>query len=143
MHVYLKIKIKSLAAEAAMIHREERRQNPGHRARVRARRIIEGKRRPQDGDISHSRAARILKIKPNMDAFWGLRHHRQSDVREETRAAHVAYGFLRGLDYKRIENHTTSSPNWSRVEDLVRKYGVGDIRDRMQRFAEWKEAATA
>lgn len=145
MHIYLKIKIKSLAAEATMIRREERRQNPGHRARVRARRILEGKTRssnPADDGASRSRAARILKRKPNMDAFWGLRHHRQYDVRGESRSAHVAYGFLRGLPYSRIEGTAKTSPNWSRVEDLIKKYGTGDIRDRMQRFAEWREAAS-
>lgn len=148
MKIYLKIKIKSLAAEATMIHREERRQNPGHRARVRARRMLAGKTKIADNELANldarrSCAARILKIKPNMDAFWGLRHHRQYDVRGECRSAHVAYGFLRGLPYKRIEAKTKTDPNWSRVEDLIKKYGDGDIRVRLQRFAEWKEVATA
>lgn len=146
MKIYLKIKIKSLAAEATMIHREERRHNPGHRARVRARRLLDGKTKLPDHelvnmDARRSRAARILKQKPNMDAFWGLRHHRQYDVRGECRSAHVAYGFLNGLPYKRIEPNTKTDPNWSRVEDLIKKYGDGDIRVRLQRFAEWKEAA--
>jgi hypothetical protein len=33
-----------------------------------------------------------------------------------------------------------TSPNWSRVEDLVKKYGEDDIRVRLQRFAEWRDA---
>lgn len=146
MKIYLKIKIKSLAVEATMIRQEERRHNPGHRARVRARRLLDGKTRLSDAemsniDVKRSRAFRILKRKPTeqaVNAFWGLRHHRTGDVRSESRSAHVAYGFLRGLPYARIEGTAKTAPDWSRVEALVRKYGEDDIRDRMQRFAEWK-----
>lgn len=147
MHIYLKIKIKSLAAEATMIHREERRQNPGHRARVRARRFLDEKTRINKAvdarSLTISQAKRALR-KPSettLKTFWGLRHHRQYDVRSESRASHVAYGFLRGLDYKQIEGTAKSSPNWSRVEDLVKKYGEDDIRLRMQRFEEWRQEA--
>ena len=150
MKAYLRIKLKSLAAEATMIRREERRHNPGHRARVRARRLLDGKTNvdnvtPQDLKTRQARAKRILRTPSEtaLKAFWGLRHHRQYDVRSESRASHIAYGFLRGLDYKRVEGTAKSSPNWSRVEDLVKKYGDDDIRVRMQRFAEWKEAAMA
>lgn len=148
MKAYLKIKIKSLAAEATMIHREERKHNPGHRARVRARRIITGKNvqgSPADDGARRSHAARILKRKPTervMETFWGLRHHRTWNVRSESRHSHIAYGFLRGLPYNRIEAKTKTSPDWSRVEALVRKYGEDDIRDRMQRFAEWRDSVT-
>lgn len=143
MHAYLKIKIKSLAAEATMIHREERRHNIGHRGRVRIRRQL-----AKATDLTPTQRARLERKmqKPSeraMKAFWGLRWHRQYDVRSESRASHVAYGFLRGLDYKQIEGTAKSSSNWSRVEDLVKKYGEDDIRVRMQRFAQWKEAATA
>ena len=152
MKAYLKIKIKSLAAEATMIHREERKHNPGHRARVRARRLLEGKTKIDHPgtlasmDFHRSRAFRLLKNPPteaDMKAFWGLRHHRMWDVRSESRSSHVAYGFLRGLPYSRIEANTKSEPDWSRVEALVKKYGEDDPRDRMQRFSEWKEAAAA
>lgn len=148
MHVYLKIKIKSLAAEATMIRQEERKQNPGHRARVRARRIISGQYRPREGesianddDARRSRAARILKIKPNMEAFYGLKDHRTNDVRSEARSSFLAYGFLRGRSYSQIEQTHHTAPDWKRVEQLVRKYGTDDIRDRMQRFEEWKQQA--
>lgn len=142
MQTYLKIKIKSLAAEATMIRREERNHNIGHRGRVRIRRQL-----ARATDLTPGQRARLERrlSAPNetaLKAFWGLRHHRTYDVRSESRASHIAYGFLRGLNYKQIEGTAKSSPNWSRVEDLVKKYGDDDIRVRMQRFAEWREAAT-
>lgn len=149
MKAYLKIKIKSLAAEATMIHREERKHNPGHRARVRARRLLDGKTRLEANELANmdyhrSRAFRLLKNKPTdaaMATFWGLRHHRIHDVRGESRSSHVAYGFLRGLPYCKIEANTKTAPDWARVEALIKKYGEDDPRDRMQRFSEWKESA--
>lgn len=149
MKVYLKIKIKSLAEEAKMIRREERKQNPGHRARVRARRYLAGKTKACASHETHARkqaeAKKVLRQRSEkaMDAFFGLRHHRTIEVRDESRSSHVAYGFLRGLDYKRVENSAKTEPDWTRVEQLVKKYGEGDVRDRMQRFSEWKSAATA
>ena len=71
----------------------------------------------------------------------GLRHHRTLDVRDEARSSFVAYGFLRGRTYKVVEGSAKTAPDWKRVEQLVRKYGTDDIRDRMQRFEEWKQKA--
>lgn len=141
MKAYLKIKIKSLAAEATMIHREERRHNIGHRGRVRIRRQL-----AKATDLTPAQRARLERRmqKPSdraIKAFWGLRWHRTYDVRSESRASHIAYGFLNGLPYSRIEATCKTPPNWSRVEDLVKKYGEDDIRVRMQRFAEWKDIA--
>lgn len=143
MKAYLKIKIKSLAAEAEMIHREERRHNIGHRGRVRIRRQL-----AKATDLTEAQRARLTRrmqppTETAMSTLWGLRHHRIYDVRGESRSSHVAYGFLRGLPYRRIEANTKTAPDWSRVEALVKKYGDDDPRDRMQRFSEWKEAAEA
>jgi hypothetical protein len=101
--IYLKVKIKSLAAEAGIIRKEEKR----HRGEVRSQ----------------------------------LHQHRVLDVRREARAAILACGFLRGRDYRRMEMTPRERPAWKRVEDLVKKYGQDDIRDRMQRFSEWRSAA--
>lgn len=74
---------------------------------------------------------------------YSLNAHRTNEVRGEARSALLAYGFLRGRSYLQMEAKTHSGPDWKRVEALVRKYGEGDIRERMQRFSEWKEASTA
>lgn len=107
MRVYLKIKIKSLAAEAQIIRQETRKYPGDHPTRL------------------------------------GLYNHRIHDVRGESRSALLAYGFLRGRAYARMEVSSYTRPNWKRVEELVKKYGEDDPRERMQRFAEWKDEATA
>jgi len=103
MKVYLKVKIKSLAAEALIIRKEERR----HKGLTR----------------------------------FGLHQHRVMEVRQEARAAILAYGFLRGRSYEQMERAKSKRIQWSRVEALVKKYGEDDIRDRMQKFTEWKSVA--
>lgn len=105
MKVYLKVKIKSLAAESAIIRKDEQR----HR-----------------GDLRTS-----------------LYLHRILEVRREARSAGLAYGFLRGRDYRRLEAKSYTAPDWSRVEGLIKKYGEGDARERMQKFSEWRAAAEA
>jgi len=92
--IYLKVKIKSLAAEARIIRHEE------HRAR----------KYDVDG------APSLL--------FWGLRSHRTCDVRREARASLLAYGFLRGRTYALMEAKSYDDPPMSRVAELVKKYGL-------------------
>jgi len=85
---YLKIKIKSLAEEARIIRREEKRFPGWHGTRT------------------------------------GLYLHRVQVVRREARAALLAYGFLRGRRYERIEaKRRGEEPDWRRVTQLVQKYG--------------------
>lgn len=141
MRVYLKIKIKSLAFEAADIHREEREQNPGARGRIRARRALARLNDLTDGQRKRLERRLVAPNVNRMAAFWGLRDHRQNVVRPEARATLIAYGFMRGLPYSRIEASSRTSPNWKRVEELVKKYGEGHINDRMSAFQAWRDAA--
>jgi hypothetical protein len=94
----LRVKVKSLAAEAQMIRREER-------------------RALRSGD---------------MDLYVSLRSHRvrewrdgvRSDVRREQRAALLAYAFIRGMAYARVEQPAPDNPpDLKRVGQLVEKYG--------------------
>lgn len=141
MKVYLKVKIKSLAAEAQMIRSEERKCNIGCRARVKIRRRLRKSNELTTTERSKMERQLAAPSEKAMKAFWGLRYHRVYDVRGEARAAHVAYGFLRGRTYAQVEGAALSSPDWPRVEALVKKYG--DESDRMQKFAEWRSAASA
>jgi len=141
MHTYLKIKIMSLAAEATMIHREERRHNVGHRGRVRARRML-----ARSNDLTDTERQKLTRklIAPsdrNLQIFWGLRYHRTGEVRSEARSALIAYGFLRGLSYSKVETNPKSVPDWTRVKELVRKYGEDNLNERMARFDEWMKQA--
>src|SRR5271168_5421761 len=102
MKTYLKIKIKSLAAEAVIIKQEERKWKA-------VRQVFTG-----DNDVS---------INAPHQMFFNLRYHRLFEVRTECRAAILAYGYLRGRTYQSIEAKCYQGPNWARVKELVSKYG--------------------
>lgn len=90
--VYLKVKIKSLAAEAAIIRREERRFRP-----------------------------RWKSVKD--ETYLRLRGHRTMDVRQEARSAQLAYALLRERRYLAIESKCYDKVPFSRIADLIEKYG--------------------
>jgi len=115
MRTYLKVKIMSLGAESRIIRQQER--------------AI--KRRTK---IAQSNGDARSKI------FWGLREHRLHEVRPEARASCLAYGFLRGRTYRRMEQICYTKPDWAKVERIAIKYGT-DERDIKQRFAQWKDEA--
>jgi len=78
-------------------------------------------------------------------ARHGLHHHRIHEVRPEARHALLAYGFLRGRDYRRLESKAARAPDWDRVQKLAEKFGAvtkADLPAVAQRFAQWKDAAT-
>lgn len=107
MRVFLKVKIKSLAAESSIIRRE---------AAIRKNRF------------------------GGQDAgFKSLQEHRRFDVRNESRSASLAYGFLRGRPYKAMEAKCWTQPDWSRVEKLAIKYGGETSQEIKQRFQQWKD----
>ena len=122
MKTYLKIKIASLAAEARLIKREEKRwwkpvanrdvNKPGEPLRIK---VIYKKDHP---------------------LVLSLREHRIHSVRAECRSAHIAYGYMRGRAYKQIENKCYEHPNWDRIADIVRtfsgaKYTAQDARKQL------------
>ena len=90
---YLRVKIKSLAEEARIIRKEERKA------------------------LDHSDRA----------TYEGLRKHRTQDVRGEARAAQLAYAFVRGRPYAKIETRPDPLP-WNfrfvllRVAVIANKY---------------------
>lgn len=95
----LKIKAKSLAAEAVIIRKEEMKH-------LNASRIPGNNRGPDHKKI-----------------FWGLRDHRTGIVRQEARATHLARAYIRGKDRSTLELHPVKDISlMKRVQTLVRKY---------------------
>ena len=58
-----------------------------------------------------------------------ITNHRKLAIRPEARATHLAYQYLRGIPYSRIENSPKTKPKWDRVRAMVRKYGDTDDPD--------------
>lgn len=53
----------------------------------------------------------------------GLALHRKGIVRHEARHTHLAYGFLRGREYRQMEHKAHEAPDWAKVRRMVEKYG--------------------
>ncbi len=84
--IYLKVKVKSLAAEAKIIRKEEKR-------------------------------CKTYSLRN------GLYRHRIDVVRYEARHTNLAYGFLRGIDYRKMEPNAKEAPKWDKIRKMVEKYG--------------------
>lgn len=116
MREFLRVKIKSLAAEARIIRHEER--------KVKARRREPG----EEPDT----------------LFFDLQRHRKIDVRREARSALLAYGFIRGTTYVAMEVKPHTKPDWKRVQKMVERFcglGHNEIKFVKNQIAEWAEAA--
>lgn len=118
---YLKIKIKSLAAESKIIRREENGKPVRLFADIPRKSLLRVERKQ----------LRAERQKHRHNEWYGLHRHRIFDVRQESRVAFIAYGFLRGRAYKEIENnphwlvepHDRPKPDFNRVVDLILKFG--------------------
>lgn len=111
--IYLRVKIRSLEAEAGIIRHEERRRQ--------YRKV-----KTPDGKI------RKRRVVSGDTVFWGLRTHRTEEVRQEARSAHLAYAYLRGRPYREAENNPLwlrnnaflhTKPDLARIAELVLKFG--------------------
>ncbi len=115
---YLKIKLKSIAAEAPMIRREERKCRSSTRWM---------RKNPNDEKAFNATMS-----------LWGGLHTHRMELRAEQRSAYLAYAFLRGRAYSQVEPkpcwvreiHRPHAPHWKRVRELIIKYGTGDYRDK-------------
>ena len=111
---YLSIKIKSLAAEATLIRKDENRYREQSKAEPRT---VDGR----DMWASNSVGGHCASV--TRTTWLGLKSHRRRDVRHEARAALLAFGYLRGTPYRVIEAKCWEDPDWQRVAVLVSKYG--------------------
>lgn len=107
--VFLKVKVKSLAAESKIIRLEEQR----------------CKARPAD--------------KPGRtDLLLQLKSHRRDTVRREARHSLLALGYLRERTYRAMERKCRqgNDPDWDMVERMVKKYGPPEHNTS---FEDWKK----
>ena len=56
-----------------------------------------------------------------------LQEHRRGVVRAESRHTGLAYGFIRGLSWERIEPNYKHPPDWNQVRKMLKKYGPANM----------------
>ena len=109
----LKVKVKTLAAEARIIRSmAHRAAKPDHKLRL--RHITDALTDTTLGE--NERWALVVErrlLKKRMQARgvigrlrWELIHHRKTVLRKEARLTHIAYGLIRGRRYEQIEKST-------------------------------------
>tara|TARA_R110002167_G_scaffold45083_1_gene135562 strand:- start:31272 stop:31682 length:411 start_codon:yes stop_codon:yes gene_type:complete len=65
----------------------------------------------------------IYDLDQGSQDFWKLRNHRTHDVRDAARAIQLAYGFMRDVPYRRIEQTTKPKDpyRWNRIVKEVKR----------------------
>jgi hypothetical protein len=114
---HLKIKIKSLAAEARIIRAEEQKLKRRIKRSKKLRRILRKGGTLKGKPLTPERAEE-LGFEVHM-----LKVHRKSDVREEARHSLLAYGYMREIPYKQIEQRCEDPPNESKISQMVARFG--------------------
>ena len=68
----------------------------------------------------------------------GLAEHRRGIVRHEARHAQLAYGFLRGMPYKKMEAkcHPGCEPDFGKVKSSIERY-IGQRRQTGEEVTEY------
>lgn len=156
MLVHLKVKIKSLASEAQIIRREERRAKTSKHYRRAAKRLLRLGREHVKGSFTElTNFERELNTKKamtpepeNYTKFWSLRDHRTGVLRGEARSAQLAYGYLRGKQYEQLETKPKKfgkryySPDFKRILEIVLKF-ADNKSEIPEQFENWKKNAQA
>jgi hypothetical protein len=122
MKSYLKVKIKSLAEEATIIRHEERRVKRSLKWWLdqTAVNVEDGSTVPENAQPA---------IDSYRSEYFGLHNHRTYEVRNESRASQLAYAFIQGYPYSRVEDPTKTRkavPTF-RIAELALKYGKVNI----------------
>lgn len=134
----LKIKVVSLAAEIALIHREEIKMRALGRHPYK---IVSAAKRQATSVYKEGRTAasvvkaaerRLAWVTANPTAFeeqaregqaamWHLRRHRY-ELKREFRMALLAYGAARGRPYYQIERQTNDPPDFMEIRRTVERF---------------------
>lgn len=130
---HLKVKIKTLTAEAAIIRKEE--------AKALARPKLSVFKKV-DGNWGWHPAVTSDEIARGVNSeYTALREHRVGIVRQAARTNLLAYGFLRGRSYSRMESTTYVAPDFAEVEKVARRFSPTKWDDA--RWKEWVAEAMA
>lgn len=111
----LKVKIKSLAAEAHIIRREEGKA---------LGKVVASAYVPSGAPGGPKKPKRKDPRRPDPQLYLSLREHRIRDVRKEQRSSLLAYAFIRGKMYEKHEKpRNDNPPDLDRIRKLVEKFG--------------------
>lgn len=140
----LKVKIKSLAEESRIIRKAENHYK-------RSAKLLRIRQRLDNAGLTNKQIDRLMRrangkvpgrveqvwIDQSRDRWFDLQRHRRFVVRPHARAALLAYGYMRGTPYRRMEAKTHEKPNWDTVISNIKKFG--EFNESY--FDQWKHAS--
>lgn len=62
---------------------------------------------------------------------WRLNQHRTEVVRDHSRHNLLAYGILRGVPYRKMEQKCSEKPDFDRVSSIAKRFGASDAQVRL------------
>lgn len=136
MSLELKVKAASLAAEAVIIRRLERKLK---KARAKTAMWIKKHAPNEQSDMVAHLTAQDAQIA-------NLYAHRTEDVRSEARDTHLARMFMKGLDYANVERFCwpENAPDMEHIKYMVDRYDQRtDEREIMQAWARFTDQVAA
>lgn len=116
---FLKVKIKTLAAEAKIIRNEERKLKTLK---------VEVPVKDRAGNVLRMKTVRKLLARKHQQ-FNSLREHRTGVVRAEARNSLIAYAFLRNKPYATVAPKDARLVNKDSVARMAIKYGPADLQN--------------
>lgn len=124
-----RVKIKSLAAEAAIIRQAEQKA-------VKHLRAVDALEAPEGEPIvSPWRQQQRLDHQEAAECLGGLHAHRVHQVRDEARATFLAYAYCRGKERMHVERKSVTPVDVKRVVAICRS--LGDRLVLPMDIAEW------
>lgn len=153
----LKIKAKSLAAEARIIKNLELRLKRRYTTKCKLKNFRTGREAGREFNsevMTTGKRRKGLTDERALAQFTKLQQHRKRDLRQEARATQLARAFLKGMAYSRVEWDAQGGrgllaggaglppPLVAAIQRLAEKYSDQDKRIVAQRFSEWLADAT-
>lgn len=131
----LKIKIKYLAAEGSAIRKEEKKA-------LKSARKCKKFAKSGPGFKGTGRDIWYSISDEHYDLYHELREHRIDVVRDTARHSLLAYAFLRGTPYSKVEAKTHTPIDFYEVWDMVKRFSdTSHLPSDKRRWDEWQQEA--
>lgn len=144
--VCLKIKLKSLAAEASMIKFEEQKRKVPRKRRIENIKLAITIEHREACEKERARV-RVASTKRRSQAWYPmslqqlleLQRHRIDVVRKESRLTGIAYAFIRGREFAKVDSgRNLSGDDWKRIGAMIERYGE---KGSIARLGDWIDPA--
>lgn len=123
---HLRIKAKSLAAEAKVVRKDE--------AYYRERNKSRKPHKDREGNTLTQ--GNPPRFGVGRDTWLSLREHRVHVLRPEARATNLARAYLRRRPYKSLEASYHEAADWDRVATLVHRFGAHRPKTKVETIKE-------